>query len=166
MGNLTGVAGGGSLPEQIQFAGASTVAGTKPTYATAPLLSPASQTATFNTGGVQRKGSNVAMLRIMVGAIVASGLFSVKVQHSNDDGVADAYADLAAGSQGVIPGAAVTTGSTIGGANSLTDTNLVTDLRQAKLWIRYTFTLISGTSAVLAAALLLGAYDVLPPTDN
>lgn len=163
MGNLTGAAGGGSLPEQIQFAGASTAAGTKPAYASTPVLSPASQNASFSTGGIQRKGANVAMLRAMVGAVTAAGLFSVKVQHSNDDGVTDAYADLASNTQGQVLGAAVTVSL---GAVANTDTNLFTDLRGAKLWIRYTFTLVSGTSAILAAAALLGAYDVLPATDN
>lgn len=165
MGNLTGVAGGGSLPEQIQFAGGSTVAGTVPDDTAAPVLSPVSKTATFNTGGIYRRGANVAMARLQNGAVTGAAIWTVKVQHSDDDGVADAYADATAGSQGVIPGAAVATAAgAVATAN--TDYNLVTDLRLLKKWIRYTWTLVSGTSSIVAQAVTLGAFDVLPATDN
>ena len=163
MSNLTGAIGGGSLPEQIQFTGASTVAGTAPARTTVPVLSPAAQTVTFNTGGIQRKGANVAMARFMVGVLNAAGNYTVKVQHSNDDGVTDAYADLPAATQGA--GMAVATAAGAVGALANTDVNLNTDLRGAKLWIRYVYTLISGTGATLAQAVVLGGYQTLPASD-
>ena len=173
MGSATGVVGYGSLPEQIQFVGASSVAGTKPTTLGVPTLSPAVQSSSFNTGGIQRKGANVAMANIQAGAIVASGVFAVKVQHSNDDGVTDPYTDLAASAQGNInwtdiagTAHAASVTASVGGAAANTDTQLVTDLRGAKLWVRYVYTLSSGTSVLLGASTLLGAYDTLPASGN
>jgi hypothetical protein len=164
MGNLAGVAGGGSLPEQIGFFGASTVAGTVPAAGT-PLFAPVSVSATFQTGGIRHLGCNVAMANIQCGAVTGSGLFTVKVQHSNDDGVTDTYTDLASSTQGDISGSAVATGTGAIGASANTDTGLTTDLRQAKLWIRYYVTKNSGTSAILAGSLILGSSDALPVTN-
>ncbi len=164
MSSATGVIGGGSLREQIKPANASGVAGTVPAV-TVPLLIPAAVTATFSTGGIQRKGANAIQAQALVGAISSSGLYNVKVEHSNDDGVTDAYTDLAASTQNVT-GCAVTTGNTVGGAATNTLTVLNTDLRDAKLWVRYTWTLISGTGATVAMTATLGAYDTLPASGN
>ena len=163
MGNLTGVAGGGSFKEQIKQAGASTTTNTEPATGT-PVLYPAAVTATFNTGGIDRQGANVAAAWLQVGALNSAGCYTVKVQHSNDDGATDAYADLAASTQGPT-GYAVATGAGAVGATANTDYYLHTDLRQAKKWIRYTWTLSSGTGATVAQAVALAAYDTLPPTD-
>ena len=162
MGNLTGAAGGGSFLEQVKIAGASTVAGTEPAAGT-PVLSPTSESGSFNTGGIDRQGANVILANFQVGAVTASGLFSVLVQHSNDDGVTDSYTSLASTTQN-ITSAAVSIAA-LGGANANVDTSLFTDLRGAKKWIRYAFTLTSGTSAYLGITAFLSAYDTLPTTD-
>jgi hypothetical protein len=161
MGNLTGVAGGGSFKEQIKWAGGSTVAGTEPAT-TVPYLVPLAYTTAPTPGGIYRQGANVAYANLSVGAISSSGLYAVKVQHSNDDGVTDAYVDLASSTQ-LITGAAVS--MNVGGAASSTDNYLFTDLRQARLWIRYFFTLTSGTGATMSQVVTLAAYDTLPTTD-
>ena len=161
MGNLTGAAGGGSLKEQLKWAGASASAGVEAASGV-PYLIPQAYTTAPTPTGIYRQGANVAMANVSVGAVSSSGLYAVKVQHSNDDGVADAYADLAAGTQN-ITGAAVS--MNIGGANSNTDNYLFTDLRQAKLWIKYVYTLTSGTGATFSQSVILGAYGTLPTTD-
>ena len=55
--------------------------------------------------------------------------------------------------------------SVIPAGDANTDTLLVTDLRGAKLWIRYVYTLISGTGATLAQAVVLGGYQTMPASD-
>jgi hypothetical protein len=168
MGNLTGVAGGGSFPEQIKNAGASTVAGTEPAAGT-PVLSPASQNASFNTGGILRLGANAAIARVMNGAIVAGATWTLTCQHSNDDGVTDPYTAFPAGSQGFVKTdeGYVASPASAAGAISAANTDYFqsVDLRQAKKWIRWAFTLAAGTSSTLAMDVKLGAYDTLPTKD-
>ncbi len=161
MGNLTGAAGGGSLKEQLKWAGASASAGVEaPT--TTPYLIPQAYTTAPTPTGIYRQGANVAMANVSVGAVSSSGLYAVKVQHSNDDGVTDSYTDLASSTQN-ITGAAVS--MNVGGAASSTDNYLMTDLRGAKKWIKYVYTLTSGTGATMSQSVILGAYDTLPTTD-
>ena len=162
MGSATGVVGYGSLPEQIQFVGASSVAGTKPTTLGVPTFPPAVQSASFNTGGIQRKGANVAMARFMVGVLNAAGNYTVKVQHSNDDGVTDAYTNYTVAGWG----ANATAAGGVGGTASNTDTPLASDLRSAKQWVRYAVANTAGTSAIIGITAFLGAYDTLPASGN
>lgn len=158
MGNQVGVIGGGNLGEQLRAAIASTSAQVVP--AVGQTFAPASVSASFNTGGIKRLGANSALAILNCGAVTASGLFAVKVQHSNDDGATDAYADYTfASGWGAVTAA-------VGGANANQDTVLATDLRGAKLWVRYVWTLSSGTSAIIAQSTILGAFDTLPASAN
>lgn len=161
MGNATGVIGGGSLKEQIKWGGASAVANTEPASGT-PYLIPQAYTAAPTPTGLYRFGANVAMANVSVGAVNTVGLYAVKVQHSDDDAATDAYTDLAAGTQN-ITGAAVS--MNVAGANANTDNYLFTDLRGAKKWIKYVYTLSSGTGATMSQSVILGAYDTLPASD-
>lgn len=161
MGNQVGVIGGGNLGEQLRSAIASTVAGTVPSAG--QTFAPASVSATFNTGGIKRLGANSALAILNCGAVTGAGAFTVKVQHSNDDGVTDTYTDYAFASGW---GAVATAAGAVGGANANQDTILATDLRGAKLWFRYVWTLASGTSAIVAQSTILGAFDTLPASGN
>jgi hypothetical protein len=49
---------------------------------------------TVNGPGIDTKGYSEAMICLAAGAFTATGTLDVKVQHSNDDGSGDAYADL------------------------------------------------------------------------
>lgn len=46
------------------------------------------------SAGIDMQGFNSCMFLVLLGTITASGVPSIKVQQSSDDGVADAYSDL------------------------------------------------------------------------
>ena len=49
---------------------------------------------TVNGPGIDTKGYSEAMVVLSTGSFTATGTLDVKVQHSNDDGGSDPYADL------------------------------------------------------------------------
>jgi len=151
MGNNAGVVGGGNLGEQLKVATGNGV--------TTNVVPPAVQTGTVTSAVIDRKGANAVTAIINVGAIGSAGKYTVKVQDSAD-GVT--FADLATSTQGF--GAVATAASAVATAN--TDVVLTTDLRGARRYIQYVGTLISGTSVLFGIAAVLGAYDVLPGSDN
>lgn len=58
-------------------------------------LAPAARTASANGTGVDLRGHDSALALISIGAYT-DGEYSFKLQESDDDGVSDAYADVAA----------------------------------------------------------------------
>ncbi len=156
MGNNAGVVGGGNLGDQLRLA----VEYTSSTGA--PLVVPGVKSGSFKSAVFKGLGANAVLANFNVGAIVAAGLFTAKVQQSadgSDPTGSTGWSDVAAGGFG-----SPTTATGAIGA-SANDVQLLTDLRVATgQFFRYQFTLESGTSVVIGASATLGAFDVLPST--
>lgn len=152
MGNQVGAIGGGTLSDQIL------IATSQVSNVGQAIIAPAVQTGTVISNIVHRKGANVAIANFNVGAIGSSGNYTVKVQDSAD-GVN--FADLASSTQASF-GSVTTAAGALKTAN--TDVQLVTDLRQAREYIQYVGSLVSGTSVLFGVTVVLGAFDTLPAT--
>lgn len=162
MGSQVGVVGQGNLGEQIKIAVKS--------GSTTAIVPPAVQNGTVTSDAINTLGANVAIAQVNVGAIVAAGNYTLKVQYSADGSTG--WTDLPASTQapggsGASAFAVATTAGLIGTAN--TDVQLMTDLRAlpaSAQYIRYVGTLVSGTSVLWGLSVILGAYSVLPVGDN
>ncbi len=154
MGNITGNIDGGNLGEQLKIA-------VKATSTTA-IVPPAVQNGTVTSDAFDRLGFNSAIIQANVGAIVAVGNYTLKLQDSDDNGAADAFADVSSTKAGW--GAVATAAGAVGTAN--TDVQLKADLRQMKRYVRVIGTLVSGTSVLFGVSVILGAGDVQPASAN
>ena len=111
--------------------------------------------ATVNGPGIDTKGYSEAMIVLVAGAFTATGTLAVKVQHSNDDGSGDAYADLT--------GAAFTT-LTDATDDSVKVARLKLDGNGCKRWIRIVST-VATAAAPHGVAVILGG-DQYPPANT
>ncbi len=154
MGSQVGVIGAGNLGEQVLFA--------QKAGALTSLVTPVAKSASFASEAIDRTGFNSLLGLFNVGAVVAAGNFTAKLQESDTTTDGD-FTDVSASTQAGW-GAVATTAGAI--ATSGTDVVLKSDLRACKKYVRWYFTLVSGTSVVFGAAGLLGAADFLPATKN
>ncbi len=156
MGSQVGVIGSGNLSEQIKIAVKS--------GSTTAVVPPAVQNGTVTSEAINTLGANVAYAQFNVGAVVAAGNYTVKVQYSADGSTG--WTDLPSSTQGI---GAVATAAGAVGATQNTDVQLMTDLRAlpaSAQYIRYIGTLVSGTSVLWGLSVILGAFSVLPASDN
>lgn len=128
----------------------------------AQSIAPASRTVgAVNGSGVDTRGFDHATLEVQVGAIGNTGTdttLAVKLQESNDDGVADAYADIA--------GAAIVT-------LAYTDDNKIctVDVRMGgranrKRYLRAVGTVAGSDAAIYGAAILLTNPEKAPVVNS
>jgi hypothetical protein len=114
---------------------------------------PAVYTATATGVGADLKEADGALVEFNTGAIVASGLFTPKLQESDDSttGSDGAWNDVAAADQiGTLANLAASAVQRVAYVG-------------AKRWVRAVATYVSGTSTAISAVIVRGLHHQQPP---